>query len=77
VSRQCVSDGTTADDTARFLVEEFDHTRPRHGGYVEYAAPIFGMTPGALDKALHRARKRGFVTHYEMRPKWLREERSA
>ncbi len=47
------------------LVREFEWTRPRHGGDVEYAAPIFGMTPEGLDWALRRANDSGARVKYK------------
>lgn len=41
------------------VVEEFNHTWPRHGGQTVVAAPILGMTSDALEAALHRARRAG------------------
>lgn len=41
------------------VVEEFNHTWPRHGGQIVVAAPILGMTTDALEAALHRARRAG------------------
>jgi hypothetical protein len=62
--------GEKAREISRELVEEFNHTRPRHGGYIEYAAPIFGVTEASLEKALGRARQRGLPVRFERRPKW-------
>jgi ABC-type molybdate transport system permease subunit len=41
------------------VVSEFRHTYGRHGGRITVAAPILGMTPTALSRALYRARKDG------------------
>lgn len=41
------------------IVEEFNHTWDRHGGSLDVAAPILGMTPDSLARALYRAINRG------------------
>jgi len=46
------------------LVREFEWTRPRHQGWVEVAAPIFGTTPGALEKQLRIARRMGIEVEW-------------
>ena len=43
------------------LVAEFNWTRTRHGGRIDLAAPIFGVSAAALARRLQRARKAG---HY-------------
>ena len=48
------------------LVEEFEWTRTRHGGYLELAAPIFGLSPEALEKRLRRARKNGIPVEFSV-----------
>ena len=47
-----------------YFIQEFEHTRPRHGGNVTVAARIFGIRPEAVIRACERARKRGIVLHY-------------
>ena len=49
------------------LVAEFNWTRPRHRGDLTLAAPIFGITPNALQKRLREAIKRGIEVEFD----WL------
>lgn len=44
---------------AKELLTEFEWTWPRHQGRVSVAAPILGMTPEALSRALYRLKKKG------------------
>lgn len=39
------------------LIAEFEWTRDRHGGDVVKAAPIFGLTPAALEQVFRRANR--------------------
>lgn len=41
------------------LVEEFEHTRPRHKGRISWAAEMFGCSPQGLVRRLHRCREIG------------------
>lgn len=49
----------------RDLVQEFEWTMPRHGGFIQFAAPIFGISEKALDKRLRRARQHGFTVEFK------------
>lgn len=49
----------------RHIIAEFEWTRPRHGGDLDKAAPIFGYTPGALEQMLYRARRQGFDVQFQ------------
>jgi hypothetical protein len=42
------------------LLTEFQWTWPRHQGRVSVAAPILGMTPEALSRALYRLKNKGY-----------------
>lgn len=44
---------------ARF-VEEFEHTRPRHGGNVTVVARILGIAPLSVIQACRKAEKKGY-----------------
>jgi hypothetical protein len=59
------------------LVAEFEHTRGRHGGRVSLAAPILGVTPFALARALFRAKRDGVHVRFYDDTKALRRQRSA
>jgi hypothetical protein len=48
-----------SDDEADFI-HEFEWTRPRHGGLIINAAPIFDMRPEALARRLQRAKANGY-----------------
>ncbi len=50
-------------DYAEFIAE-FIHTRPRHNGQIELAAPIFGLTPCAVEMRLRRARRKGITVEF-------------
>ena len=53
------------------VVSEFLHTFDRHRGRITVAAPILGMTPHALQRALYRARKDGqSLTFYDDVKAW-------
>jgi hypothetical protein len=41
------------------IADEFMHTWDRHGGRVSVAAPILGLRPDNLARALYRARQDG------------------
>lgn len=56
-----------------FFVQEFEHTRPRHGGNVTVAARIFAMRPDSVIRACERARKRGFRVEYVNDINWSYE----
>jgi hypothetical protein len=43
------------------FIEEFEWTRPRHGGLIINAAPIFDMRPEALARRLQRAKASGYT----------------
>jgi hypothetical protein len=42
------------------FISEFEWTRPRHGGLIINAAPIFDMRPEALARRLARAKANGY-----------------
>lgn len=46
------------------FLEEFEHTRARHGGCVEWAAPIFGVGVGAILQRINRAKAAGIRVRY-------------
>jgi len=41
------------------VLENFEHTRERHGGVIADAAPLLGMSEAALQRCLYRAKKQG------------------
>jgi hypothetical protein len=41
------------------VLSEFEHTWGRHSGQITVAAPILGMSPQALSRALYRAKSDG------------------
>ena len=53
------------------LIEEFNWVRPRHGGCLTLAAPIFGTTAAALEKRFRQARRDGLVDYVDDRSAWL------
>ena len=59
------------------VVSEFMHTYGRHGGRITVAAPILGMTPHALHRALYRARNAGVRVSFVDDVKAWRRERGA
>lgn len=59
------------------VISEFKHTWSRHGGRISIAAPILGMTPHALQRALYRARKDGVDVRFFDDVKWWRNQRGA
>ena len=54
-------------ERAQYLIEEFEWTRPRHGGDVEVAAPILELSPTYLERVLARANKEGAGVRYKSR----------
>lgn len=50
---------SAAIDYADF-VNEFEWTRSRHGGCIEVAALVFGVSSQAMEQRLYRARRAGF-----------------
>lgn len=59
------------------VLSEFMHTWGRHGGRITIAAPILGMTPIALQRALYRARHDGQGVPFSDDVKAWRRERGA
>lgn len=57
------------------VIEEFEHTRPAHGGMITVAAAKLDMTPQALQMVLYRARRRGAVVEFRDDTKRLRATR--
>ena len=51
------------------VIEEFEELRPRHNGVIVDAAPMMGMTPNALERALYRARKNGYEGKFKCQSK--------
>jgi hypothetical protein len=41
------------------LIDEYEHTRPRHNGYVSEAAKILGYDALALARRFYRYRRQG------------------
>lgn len=50
------------------VIDEFESLRDRTNGEVALAAPLMGMTPEALDRALWRARKAGWTGGFTCLP---------
>ena len=47
------------------LVEDFNDTRPTHGGRITLAAHRLGMEPTCLEKRLRVARAKGIAVEFE------------
>jgi transposase len=50
-------------DVADF-VREFEWTRPRHGGQIQFAAVVFGVSVATVEKRLRRAQARGIEVEF-------------
>ena len=46
------------------LLQEYQHTWPRHNGYVRRAAEVLGIEPRALARRFYRMRKRGLLVEF-------------
>jgi len=46
------------------LLAEYQHTWPRHNGYVRQAAEVLGIEPRALARRFYRMRKQGMWVEF-------------
>jgi hypothetical protein len=53
-------EGLRSTKPQEWILVQFEQTRPRHGGVIGDAACHLGMTPTALQRALYRAKKKGW-----------------
>lgn len=47
------------DPEVKDVIAEFEWTRPRHGGVLQFAAPILGLSVTALEQMFYRAIRQG------------------
>ena len=61
----CLDSRTTGFQVSlEVMLEDFEHTRGEHGGNMRLAAERLGVSRGALERALHRARAAGVEVNF-------------
>lgn len=54
--------------TPEEFLHEYEHTWARHHGHIRLAAPIFEVTPVALEQRLRRYRRAGYDVTFHGKP---------